>query len=231
MNKESLNPEKEININKQIAQLIEAHGFKANCSGDKIIADFKDKVEIETWVYPRQNGNLVQTRFDIGVTFDNGQQLFEAFGDIGVDLDDCIQKNIESFSISSLHVFLDAFNDTNHHVEREKWQIGDVEYHAFIGNYNVKSFAKNTVKIPERLFASLQNSISNYTLTEDYYFIRLFYAHTKKQTLAIEFMLNNNNLENEEERLADLDWMGSEDYYSIRNFIILKRNLENYNGK
>jgi len=53
----------------------------------------KDNVKIETWVYPTQKEYGVQTRLDVGVSFNDGEMLYEAFGDMGSDMDDAINRD------------------------------------------------------------------------------------------------------------------------------------------
>jgi len=214
---------KEIKINKQISELINAHGFKSRLKGGKVIPEFKDKVELDTRIYLKEEEYGFQTRFDIEVKFENGQKLYEAFGDVGTDLNDCINRNIENFSKSSLHVFLDAFNDSCKYIDKEKWKIGKEQFDVFIGNYNLKSFGNKKIEIPNNLFATIEGIITQYKLDENYYFVRFYYGHSENESPTIEFMINNVTLDNEENRFKDLEWMKSDDFYSIRDFIILKR--------
>jgi len=214
---------KELKVNKQVTELINSHGYKTIIKDNIIIPDFKDNVKIETWVYPIKKEYGIQTRLDIGVSFNDGKMLYEAFGDIGSDIDEAISKNLENFSHSSLHIILDAFNSKNEYTDKEQWNINGFEYKAFIGDYNVKNRRGKEITIPGNLFDTIKNRICNYTLDEEIYFVRFFYAHHENEAMATEFMVNNINLEEEEETLKKLDWMHSEDYYSVRNFFILKK--------
>ena len=211
----------EFKINEQLTELLHEHGFETDVIGNKIVPNFKEKIEIETWVIPNEKGKIVQTRLDVGVKFQNGKELYEAFSDIGNGVNDCVKKNIENFCNSCLHVFIDAFNDTNTYTDQEKWQIGITNHTVFIGNFNVKAMVNKDVNIPPNLLETIKNNISWRKLDEDYYFVRFFYAHHQNKTIATEFMINNRSYE--EQNLAELDWENSMDYYSVRNFIILKK--------
>ena len=215
---------KEIKVNKQVAELIEAHGFKTKTKGNKIITNFKEQIELETWIYSNELETGFNTRLDVGVKFKNGIELYEAFGEIGTDLNDSIRKNMKNFASSSLHVFIDAFNNSNNYVDKEKWQIGNYTFDVFIGDYNLKSFKDIKIEIPENLHEVIKQSIIQYQLDEQYYFIRFYSAYINSKAMVTEFMINNIRLEKEESILENLNWMVTEDFYSIRNFIILKRN-------
>lgn len=214
---------KALKANKQVAELINSHGYKTTIKDNIIIPKFEDNVKIETWVYPTQKEYGIQTRLDVGVSFNDGEMLYEAFGDMGSDIDDAINKNLENFSRSSLHVILEAFNSKNDYIESEQWNIDGVKYTAFIGDYNMKSHQGKEIIIPEKLFDAIEYCISNHTFEDELYFVRFFYAHHENKAMATEFMINNIRLKEEEEILENLDWMQSEGYYSVRNFLILKK--------
>ncbi len=115
--------EQDLNINELIAQVIEEHGYKTELKGNKIIPNFKETVALETWIYPQEYESCFTSRFDLGVEFENGQEVYECFADIGSDLESCIHKNIENFCNCSLHVLLDALNDTETFTDVEKWHL------------------------------------------------------------------------------------------------------------
>lgn len=214
----------EICINSRIAEIIESHGYKTYADGEKIIPNFKEKVKIQTWVYPYPSEENIITQFDIGFEFENGLELYECFGDIGKSLEEAIYANIESFCQSSLHTILDAFNDKEEFSEVEKWENSSgARYRAFIGNYFTKKESVHTeVNIPDNLLEEIKNCLLKYQWDEDYYFIRFYYSFDGFDE-KIEFMINNIQLEEEENHLKELNWEKTEDFYSIRNFIILKR--------
>lgn len=211
-----------IKINEAIAELINAHGYNTTITRDKIIPEFKDKIELDTRVFPRQNENIIQTRFDIEVSLKNGMRLYESFGDFGRDVYEAINKNIENFSRSSLHVFIDAFNDTNTYCGKVEWQIRDNIFDVYVGSYNIKSSGNKQIELPIELYKEIQDIIIHTNLNEEYFFIRFFYAHNQNKVMTTEFMINNVNVETAQEKLENLNWMKSDEFYSVRNFIILK---------
>ena len=164
----------------------------------------------------------IQSRFDIGVKFQNGLELYEAFSDFGSNEAEATKKNLENFTRSSLHVMLDAFNDTEIYEAKEKWEINGCLWDVFIGDYNIKSAGLKKVEIPNNLFDKIEEIICNKRLEEKFYFVRIFYAHNDSKVMATEFMINNINIEYAEKVLESLDWMESKSFYSLRIFLILK---------
>ena len=215
--------DEDLKVNTQISELLNAHGYKSTIVDNKIVPDFKERVEIESWITPTVSNNGVQTRLDVGVKFDNGQELFEAFGDVGVDLNNAIKNNLENFSRCTLHVLTGALNDTVDHIERERWDISGDLYDVYIGDFNMKSTNDFQPQFPQELFPQIEKSITAYRLNEKYYFVRFFFAQMNYEVIATEFMINNVNLPEQEEKLRNLDWEGSDEFYSVRNFIILKK--------
>lgn len=215
-------------INPTLVELIEAHGFQAKIVDEKVLPNFKENITLETWAMVRQNNNSTfASRLDIGVTLADGTELFECFGDIGLSVDDVIHKNIQNFCEGSWHVFLDAFNDTTEHTTQKVWQINQHRYQAFIGNITFKSMMgqlfETTLQSPTDLLENIKQAVYQQKLDQDYYFIRFFYCQVDSQPIATEFMINNENLPDIENQLASLSWKVSEDYYSSRLFMILKR--------
>ncbi|CAA6802351.1 MAG: Unknown protein [uncultured Sulfurovum sp.] len=208
--------------NNEVVMLIESHGYKAKIVDDNIISNFKENVLLGAWVYPQKFLDGIQSRFDVGVKFENDIELFESFSDFGKNENEALAKNIENFSRSSLPVFLDAFNDTEVYTEKERWQVNSLSWDVFIGDYNIKSSKGKSVEVPTNLFDEIEEIIAKEALTDEFYFVRFFYAQHNNKTAAIEFMINNVNIETAEDRLINLDWMRLESFYSLRSFLILK---------
>jgi len=55
---ERKNKMKEFKINERVAELINNHGYKSEIIGDEIVPEFKEKVTLETWVYPKEKEAL-----------------------------------------------------------------------------------------------------------------------------------------------------------------------------
>ncbi len=181
---------------------------------------------METWVYPQQAGENFITRFDIGFKFENDIELYESFGDIGNNIEECVYKNIENFSLGGLHTLLDAFNDTNTHTEIENWHLSGGKYKAFIGGFQIKGVQDiHSISIPNNLFEEIENHLKQYLWKEKYYFISFFFAFDGKNKTT-NFMVNNINLEEEQLLLKQLDWQETQEYYSVRHFMVLKRSQE-----
>ncbi len=101
------------------------------------------------------------------------------------------------------------------------WKGGD--YKAVIGDFQMKGTqTTESVEIPNNLFEEIEKYIRQYSWEEDYYFIRFYYAFDGENK-TVEFMVNNINLEEEQELLKQLDWKLTEEFYSVRHFMILKR--------
>ena len=212
------------NINQELEDLILGHGYDVETIGNKIKPNFEVPISFETWFYPRLEGEGLQSRLDVGVTLPNGLELYEAFSDFGKSEREVINNNLTNFSRGTLHVMLDAFNDTEKYSDKEIWTIQGQKWNVFIGDYNIKKASTvKSVEIPPNLFELIEEILYEQELTEEYYFIRCFYAHHKESLMASEFMINNKNIEYAEEKIAKLDWMSSENFYSVREFLILKK--------
>ena len=211
-------------VNQELEELMVGHGYEVEIVGNKIKPNFKLPILFETWFYPKVESYGIQSRLDVGVTLPNGLEVYEAFADFGENEREAITANLTNFTRGTFHVLLDAFNDTEKYCNKERWSIKGKNWDVFIGDYNIKkSSSLESITIPENLFDLLEKIVQEQELTEEWYFVRLFYAHNNHSPMASEFMINNNNIEYAEEQIAKLDWISAKDFYSLRAFFVLKR--------
>ncbi|SDL01058.1 hypothetical protein SAMN05421823_104137 [Catalinimonas alkaloidigena] len=213
-----------ININTHVSEMLVAHGVSTKNDNNKIVINLRETVEFETRVYVSEYLNGIQTRFDLKVKLEDGNEYYESFGDIGKSIEESINNNLQNFSRSSLHVIIDALNDTQEYVECETWEIGRNSFKAYIGKLLIKSVNDRVIEFPKNLLDEIQRIITEKDLEERYYFIRFFYAHNQGESLVTEFMINNIKQEMEQIQLSEkLNWFKSNSFYSMRQFLILKK--------
>lgn len=212
-------------LNPELAEMLRAHGFDCAEQDGYIVPEFHIPVRLFAEAYPRRHAdNVIVSRFDVGVQFADGRELYECFGDIGQDLDEAFNRNLHSFSHGSLHPMLAAFNRLHDEdiCQQETWQIGTHCYRAYLGDFISKNLNENCT-IPRELPDVLTEIICRQNLQSDHHFVRFYYAHDQCQTLNTEFMIDNVNLETAEDELAALPWQAQDDFYSLRQFILLQK--------
>lgn len=172
-----------------------------------------------------QHPTFVNVQLDILVELLDRRVLIESFAGIGNNQEEAIANSLQNFLYNSLHVLLNAFFDVkNEQATEEIWQINNKDWKAIIGGFGVKKFEDISVQVPENIFSTFEHLIKRQKLEQDIHWFRLFYAQQNKQMLDCETLFDNETWEEANKELAKLNWEKFEDYYSIRNFLILKNN-------
>ena len=165
--------------------------------------------------------NGVSIRLDITLLLQNKKAISESFLGIGKDKYSAIQNAFQNFVANSFHVFLAAFWQINNdeQIGIEEWNINGDLWNVYIGNFG----CKGDFNIPENLFKTIEEQIQEENLEEDIYWLRIYYANINDKEIMIETLKNNEVWPEMEKKLRYVSWAPSDKFYSLRNFIILKR--------
>ncbi len=171
----------------------------------------------------REYENGASIRLDVSVLLDKSKVIWESFAGVGKDELSAMQNAFQNFSANSFHVFLSAFWQVaeEEEVGIEEWEIQGELWNAYIGNFG----CKGDFNIPENLFSLIEEQIKEEKLEEDLYWFRLFYAHISPEEQMIETLKNNEEWPALGDKIKQVQWPSSDKFYSLRNFIILKRKI------
>lgn len=212
-------------LNSELAALIRAHGFPCTVQDGYVLPDFAVPVRLFAEAQPhRHPSQVIISRLNVGVKLPDGRELYECCGDIGQDLDEALQRNLDSFARNSLHPMLAAFNRLHDEdwYRQEEWRIGTRRYRAYLGDFISRNITDGSI-FPSELPDVLADIICRQDLREEHHFVRFYYAQNRQRTLDTEFMIDNANLETAQDELAALSWHAADDFYSLRQFILLQR--------
>lgn len=218
---------KSYDLNREGALLLDAHGVGWECNkrAGTIRLHLRHPVELALTAFPVKKGRVIVSRLDVAVTLPDGRQLCEALGDVGQDLDEALRENVNSFARSSFHVMIEAFDDRAGEFEPETWTCADGPIRVTIGNGIIKGtgLSASTSKLPEGLMDLIEQAVGNEHLVEGFHFLRVYYCQSGGRALSCEFIIDDRPRPRVEESLAELDWVRSEDFYSVRIFAVLRR--------
>lgn len=160
-------------------------------------------------------------RLDITLLLASKKTITESYLGIGKNKISAIQNAFQNFVANSFHVLLSAFwqitNDDQ--IGIEEWEIKGKKWKVYIGNFG----CKGDFNIPENLFKIIEEQIQEENLEEDLYWLRIYYANVNNRDIMIETLKNNEAWPEMENKLKTITWNSSDKFYSLRNFIILKR--------
>jgi len=219
----------EITLNKQLANILKNHGIEISEDEEFIYANLPSAIKFKTNAAYTEINNVTSSQLDVIVITEDGKKIIESFGDFGTDLEAATERNLLNFNTSSLHTFLTAFGSCDEkiidQVTIEEWKINDQVWTAYIGNLIPKASNKNSINVspPTQFFEAIQTSIISQKLDGNLHWFRGYYAQFKDKITTTEFLMDNDDITASCPIFSSLPVMTGVEFYSCRNFIILKR--------
>lgn len=204
-----------------LANMLLAHDLPSIEYKDWLLVDEQlPAMRAETFDF-KEYENGAGIRLDITLLLASKKTISESYLGIGKNKISAIQNAFQNFVTNSFHVLLSAFwqitNDDQ--IGIEEWEIKGKKWKVYIGNFG----CKGDFNIPENLFKIIEEQIQEENLEEDLYWLRIYYANVNSQEIMIETLKNNEVWPEMENKLKTVAWDNSDKFYSLRNFIILKR--------
>lgn len=201
--------------------LLEEHGVSVQTFDDWIIPYGQFPAMRTNWLEHETHGRL-----DVEVMLEDKRIITESFAGIGVG-NAGVLNAVQNFSVNSLHVFLAAFwkQNNNTEVTIEQWQIAGKTYTAYIGNIGQRNDLNYSPALPVDFFSSIEQAVLQYKPNHDLTWYRVFFCDFKGEQ-TFEALAENQDWIEGLDALKRLHWELSSGYYSVRNFIILKRDKD-----
>lgn len=204
-----------------LANMFLAHDLPSIEYKDWLLVDEQlPAMRAETFDF-KEYENGASIRLDITLLLASKKTISESYLGIGKNKISALQNAFQNFVTNSFHVFLSAFwqitNDDQ--IGIEEWEIKGNKWKVYIGNFG----CKGDFNIPENLFKIIEEQIQEENLEEDLYWLRIYYANVNSREIMIETLKNNEVWPEMENKLKTITWDSSDKFYSLRNFIILKR--------
>jgi Family of unknown function (DUF6348) len=205
-------------LKQYLCELFEAHDVPFHIENEWVVPYGNLPAIRATWFQKEGSGV-----FEVEVLLAGDRIINECFAGFG-NGQEGILSGFENFCVNSFHVFLSAFwkKHEEEQVKLESWSIGGETYQAFIGNFGTRAAAGVVPKIPERLFEQIEKTITQERLDEKVSWFRIFVASVSGQ-LIFEALKENEEWKNGLSALQSLKWEKEDGYYSVRNFIVLKK--------
>jgi hypothetical protein len=207
--------------NQLLKQLFEAHGLSATIQGDWLL--FQEeciKVNGEIMGERRQKQGLI-IQLDIRVQVQD-KTIIESFAGMGDSIEKALENGLQNFAANSLHVFIGAFFDPKDaRVIKELWSIGGQKRPVIIGQLGIRGKVPTENNVHLAWFKHFEAKIKETQLTEGLHWVRLYYAQMNERQMACEILLDNEPWKHMQKEMAGIDWPKSQDFYSLRIFLIL----------
>lgn len=219
----------EIDLNPQLGEILKNHGIKVSIDAEFINTDLPDNAKFKARTVYQIINNHISSRLDVMILTDNGEEIYESCGDFGETIEEAVGKNFKNFSLSTLHPLLAALGcldpDTYEQINFEDWEINNSNWKAYIGNLVPKTMgdSRTMPSPPEQFFETIEKCIHRQPLVNDMHWFRSYYCQHEGQITISEFLMDNEPLNEATNIFKSLPVIPNTDFYSCRNFIILKK--------
>ncbi len=211
-------------VNQKLKELLEAHGLECEENEDWIIPNGTFPLISMTWYpKPEQGSGVLQ----IDVQLDQETSMHECFAGIGSG-NEGLNDGFHNFCVNSLHVILAALWGINdpEQVETEEWTIGGEDYSVYVGPFGTKGSNGVHPGIPEDAFSTIESAIKAINLNGQCIWFRNYYCNLNPESKVYESLLNNEVWAAGEKALKSISWHPSDNFYSVRNFVIAIKHTE-----
>jgi hypothetical protein len=168
----------------------------------------------------------VVIQVDIHILFPN-QTIIESFVGQATSVEEAMAEALEQFQVNVLHVLIGAFWEDAKKVENgigfEQWEINGHRWQAVVGNYGYRGTADIDDVVLDDFFDTIKDTVHAMPLEDDIYAIRSVYTNVGDEREVVEALLNNEEFPELEEAILNLPWKKMEEYYSVRNLILLMK--------
>ncbi|MEO0973851.1 MAG: DUF6348 family protein [Pseudomonadota bacterium] len=206
-----------VSLHAPLNQLIAAHGVPCAAEREWVVPHGRLPAARATW-HPKSDSG----RLDVEVLFEDGRAIIECFAGVGGG-NEGIRDALQSFSANSLHVLMAAL--WGHHdetqVDAEQWHIQGRDYTAYIGGFGLRGTSDTEATVPDGLFTAIEAAIKGADLSADIHWFRHFFCNVANDQI-FEALFDNKEWSAGLDALKSLAWAPSEEYYSVRNFLVLR---------
>jgi len=168
----------------------------------------------------------VVIQVDVHILLPN-QTIIESFVGHASSVEEAMAEALEQFEVNVAHVLISAFWENAKTIENgvglEQWEINGHRWQAVVGNYGYKGSLPIEDIVLDELFDIIKDEIHSLPLEEDIYAIRSVYTNVGDGRKVSEALLNNEDFVSLENKIAKLPWKDTNEYYSVRNFILVMK--------
>lgn len=210
--------------NEILGAILSAHGCTvAEYKGWVVVDNKMPALNAETHSL-ENHGDAFMVQLDTRAYFDPECVIIESFAGVGATEGDARKNAFENFISNSFHVFTGAFfNPDDDQVTHETWQFNEQEWRATIGTYGLRTPDGAAVELPKNLFETFKGLIQTLPLSGDRHWFRLYYMRLPEGEGTCEVLRDNQPWEDAVPVMTQLPWSDTENYYSVRLFLILQK--------
>lgn len=208
-----------VSLAKELSGLFSAHEVPFHVQQGWIVPHGQLPAIRAIW-FPREDSGVLEVE-----TLLNDQRIInECFAGIGEGRNGVLDA-LQNFCVNTFHVLLAAFWDVNDpdQVTVENWNIKGEWYTAYVGNLGTRGSDGVEPHIPDGLLDSVEKIILDTYQDGGTSWYRVFFCNVSGDQ-TFEALKDNDVWEAGLSSLKALPWVKVDGYYSVRNFLIVRKN-------
>jgi len=207
-----------------LKELFKTHDFETEEHDNWVIPKGKEYAMKGYW-YPEATENTGQLSIEIFI--DSETIIVESYAGIGNSAVEKLKSAFSSFVYHAFPTLLMALWDKgSDEVKVQSWKLGEEDYQVYLGNQGIINYDKEKPLIlPAKYSKKVQSLISSEALDKEFHWFTLFYANINGLDNYVEVLKDNTKWTTGAKTLTALDWKRSNNYYAVRQFIILKKEI------
>ena len=172
--------------------------------------------------------NFVVVQVDIHLLLPKNH-FVESFVGQAATIEEAVVDALEQFQVNVLHTLIMAFWDEAKKVENgvgtEIWEINGHRWQAVVSNFGYRGeiALDDVIDDLDTVYETIVRNIQALPLEEDIYAIRTVQNNIGNGKMVTEALINNEEFFALEKDISNLAWKATEEYYTIRNLIILMK--------
>jgi hypothetical protein len=204
-----------------IKELFQTKGFNSEEYDGWIIPEGSDYAMRGYW-YPKATESTGQLTIEV---FINSEIIMvESFAGMGESGIERLKDAFASFVHHSFPTFLSAvWGVSSEEVTEESWVVEGKQYKAYIGTQGILTYDQKALRVPSSYKEKIKELLLLEPLDTEYSWFNIFYANLNGLDSYAEVSRNNIKWTKGESVLKSMSWIRSNNYYAVRQFIILKR--------
>ena len=218
----------DININQTLVSMLEKYDMKVEQIDDYFFVDGLFPGIVAQAFKMEDFGESVVVQVDISMLFPE-QHFIESFVVQARTVEEAVTEAMDQFEVNVLHSFIMAFwegaKKEENGVGTDIWEINGHRWQAVVSNYGYRGVDDfdNVIDDLDTLYVAIEEQIKVFPVQEDIYAIRTVYTNTSEGEPVVETYINNQEFPALNDAVSNLGWKNSQNFYSVRNLVLLMK--------
>jgi len=218
----------DVNINERLVALLEKYEMQVEQIEDYFFVDGKYPGIVAQLFELEKFEDSVVLQLDLTILLPE-QSFVESFVSHALTQEEAIEDAFAQFELNVFHTFIVAFWENAKKEEKgigtDVWEINGEHWQVVVSNYGCRGVDEFSTVLDDLddIFLAVEKNLKAEKLTKDIYAVRTVYTNTIGPDNVVEAYINNETFEKLQDDIASLDWKPSENFYAVRNLVLLMK--------